>query len=402
MNVSHEWSQQFNLLSSRLTLATDLLGNTYILEPTSSSTPPKNFMLAKYTTDKTLIWQNKLDDPYAITSLSLETDLTQQIYLAGTLGSQLKITCLNASGDQVWQAVEDIAANTAAPKTHLWPQANGDLCLVLYSETDGVTYKRYDQSGEQLESHTWSPDENEEIWALTADSTGHLYATGVQTSRNDKNTTNLQDTWVAKYTKDGTQVWREYWGASTWDVANCLACDYEGNIYLSGTTEGQLGENLARGGADVWLAKYDEHGEELWIKQFGSLVSDQLFHLLCDAAGNIYISGQTAGQIAQAAIQEGIGVWLAKYRPNSDLEWIYQWQSNTLNVADGLSCDALGNVYWAGRSFQNTDYEQSVGWLNKFCDNPETIADLRKITQDQTVSQITNFQQQLTALRNKQ
>ena len=387
MNVSQEWSQQFDSLSSKLTITADLLGNSYILEPNTDPATSISFTLAKYATNSKLIWQQNIDEAYTIASLAIATNLNQNVYISGIADKQLTLTCLTPSGKQIWQTSEEVASQTAVPKTFLWPQTSGELYMGLYSEPNQIMLQRYTQNGERLESHSWSLGESDELWALTADSTGNLYAAGVITSGKEQNTASLSDTWIAKYTTDGSQLWREYWGASTWDVATCMTCDIQGNIYVAGTTEGQLGEDLARGGADVWLAKYNENGEEQWIEQFGSLATDQLFQIACDYAGNIYLSGQTAGQIAGIPVEEGVGAWIAKYRPHSDLEWIHQWQPNILSVADGLSCDALGSVYWAGRSFFSTEYDQSMGYLKKFRDDPKTMADLRQVMHDQTVGQ---------------
>jgi hypothetical protein len=60
-------------------------------------------------------------------------------------------------------------------------------------------------------------------------------------------------------------LWVRQLGTKDYDVASGVATDAAGNVYLTGNTEGSLG-GPNRGEADAWVAKYDAAGHALWVR----------------------------------------------------------------------------------------------------------------------------------------
>ena len=80
-------------------------------------------------------------------------------------------------------------------------------------------------------------------------------------------TTGDENAYLAKFNSSGTQVWTRSFGTSTYDVANDVAVDSSGNVYIVGKTEGVLiGSN--GGGADMFVRKYNPSGKVVWTRQF--------------------------------------------------------------------------------------------------------------------------------------
>jgi hypothetical protein len=72
------------------------------------------------------------------------------------------------------------------------------------------------------------------------------------------------DAWVAKYKvgpNGSTQVlWKKQLGSSKFDTSRGVATDSQGNVFITGYTDGSFaGQN--KGGDDAWVAKYDPNGK---------------------------------------------------------------------------------------------------------------------------------------------
>ena len=74
-----------------------------------------------------------------------------------------------------------------------------------------------------------------------------------------------------------------------------LATDTNGNIYITGTTGGELDGNTNAGHADLFLVKYDNTGSRQWARQHGTHTTDEAYGVATDASGNVYVAGWTSG-----------------------------------------------------------------------------------------------------------
>jgi hypothetical protein len=64
------------------------------------------------------------------------------------------------------------------------------------------------------------------------------------------------DAFVAKYSAAGALRWRRQLGTSEQDVANGVATDGDGNVYIGGWTYGSLGGPHQGGVLDAFVANY--------------------------------------------------------------------------------------------------------------------------------------------------
>ncbi|NEQ43480.1 MAG: hypothetical protein F6K00_07940 [Leptolyngbya sp. SIOISBB] len=87
------------------------------------------------------------------------------------------------------------------------------------------------------------------------------------------------------------------------DAAYGISVDPEGNVYAVGATTGTLGDTN-EGSFDVWVAKYDSFGNELWLRQFGTSHPDLAWDIETFTAENgevnFYLVGSTTGVISDA------------------------------------------------------------------------------------------------------
>jgi hypothetical protein len=161
---------------------------------------------------------------------------------------------------------------------------------------------------------------------------------------------------VAKYGARGILEWAHRFpvpgnlGSS--DEARGVATDAAGNVYVAGHTQGTFaGEIHAGGGLDIAVLKYDPAGNLLWARQFGSNASDFGRGIAVDAAGNVFVVGDSSGQLPLQPPANG-ELFIAKFDTNGNRLWIRQWGSGgdgaNRDAGRGVALDAAGNAYMTG------------------------------------------------------
>jgi hypothetical protein len=150
-------------------------------------------------------------------------------------------------------------------------------------------------------------------FSIDHDSQGNLYNAGW--TRGDLGSPNVgeEDVWIAKTRLDGTQEWIRQFGTSDADglFIGGLDIDSQDNIFVTGYTNGSLG-GLNAGSFDAWVARYDTNGNRIWIQQFGTPEYDYATNLAVDNSGNLYITGFTEGSLGD--INNGaVDTWIAKF-----------------------------------------------------------------------------------------
>ncbi|MBE9165983.1 SBBP repeat-containing protein [Pleurocapsales cyanobacterium LEGE 06147] len=176
--------------------------------------------------------------------------------------------------------------------------------------------------------------------SLTTDSFRNIYVTGGTQG----------NIWIVKYDSDGNQLWIQDFGTSSYDTGTDLVSDREGNLYLVGVTNGDLGGANA-GSFDVWLAKYDSDGNQLWIQQFGNELVDLSYSIDVDGEGNVYLSGHSAradSEGEQALLGQSLYPWVAKYDSDGNQLWFQEFEISGLTEAYGVNVDSNDRVYATG------------------------------------------------------
>ena len=84
-------------------------------------------------------------------------------------------------------------------------------------------------------------------------------------------------------------------GSSFEDRGYKIVSDYNDNFYITGYTKGNLNGNINLGDSDVFIIKKNLHGITQWTTQIGSPNLDEGKDLHVDSEGNIYVTGITEG-----------------------------------------------------------------------------------------------------------
>ena len=98
------------------------------------------------------------------------------------------------------------------------------------------------------------------------------------------------DFFVVKYNSSGTKEWTKQLGSSGRDSANGITIDSSGNVYVTGVTFGGLDWNTSAGANDLFVVKYNSSGTKQWTEQLGSESTDIANGVATDSSGNVYLA----------------------------------------------------------------------------------------------------------------
>lgn len=149
--------------------------------------------------------------------------------------------------------------------------------------------------------------------------------------------------------------WIKSAGDLSRDVGRGVAVDNMGNVVAAGYFSGKITFDKiyeGRGRQDVFLAKYTENGELLWVKTAGGEGDDISVGVAVDKSNNIYI----AGIFDSVALFDNIlltsngkkDAFIAKYNPNGDILWVRKAGGLDEDKAFAIAVDDLGGVYFSG------------------------------------------------------
>ncbi|HNW82958.1 MAG TPA: SBBP repeat-containing protein [bacterium] len=138
------------------------------------------------------------------------------------------------------------------------------------------------------------------------------------------------------------------WGTDKGDIALSLALDQTGNIYMVGNTEGNLDGEINSGMADIFLTKFDSYGNKLWTKLYGTEKTDYGRFVKVDSSGNIYITGYTEGDFDGNGNKGGLDVVLMKLDKDGETQWIRQIGTEGADIGSSIVFDNSENIYIFG------------------------------------------------------
>lgn len=226
---------------------------------------------------------------------------------------------------------------------------------------------RYDGAGNQLWINQFGTAGSDDARAATPDGAGGVYLSGYTNGNLGGQSMGSTDAWLARYDSTGSQLWTRQLGTTSNESALASAMDNAGGAYVSGYTEGNLaGPNVGFG--DAWIARYDSAGNQAWIRQLGSSTDDYAFASAIDSAGGVHVCGYTRGNLA-GPNAGGFDVWMARFDSAGNQVWIRQLGTSGNDSATAAAPDGAGGVYLSGQTdgtFGGPNAGLADAWLARF------------------------------------
>jgi len=389
-------------------VTTDNSGNIYMVGGTSGNLPGNSNLgvsdafLTKYTASGAQVWIKQFGSASSDTANGVSIDGNGNIYVTGyTYGDfsgnnnlgvwDAFITKYNASGNQVW--AKQFGSSTNDYATAISTDSSGNSYITGYTfgslpgnSTAGVSdifVAKYDTNGNQIWIDQFGSSSSDNANGITIDSSGNIYVVGYTASTLPGNTKlGLNDAFITKYNASGNILWIKQFGSSLSDIAYGVSTDTSGSIYVVGQTYGTLAGNSTLGSTDGFLAKYDGNGNQIWIDQFGSSTGDNARAVTTDSSGNIYVAGDTYGSLSGYRNLGSNDGFLIKYNASGNQVWANQFGSSGSDNINSIQIDKTGNIYVAGYTSGSLPGNDSSGSNDAFVAGFDTEGNLLDISQD--------------------
>lgn len=283
------------------------------------------------------------------------TDASGNVYIAGTTTSPTGIA--SSGGHQVVNG------------------GSGDVFLVKFDAAGNRVWATY-YGGAMVDYPN----------GLAVDDSGNVFLAGETKSTTGIASGGFQNTigggfdaFLVKFNAAGVRQWGTYYGGSNDDGAWGLGVDHAGNALLTGyaiSTSGIAsgGYQLFHGGPggyDAFLVKFSPNGSRQWATYYGGPGADFGFDVAADAAGNIYLAGQTTSStaIASGGFQNTTGgtddAFLVKFTPNGARQWATYFGGSGFERGASVAIDNTGHPILSGLT-QSTSGIASGGFQNTY------------------------------------
>ncbi|MCP4378401.1 MAG: hypothetical protein GY794_19780, partial [bacterium] len=159
------------------------------------------------------------------------------------------------------------------------------------------------------------------------------------------------DGYIAKYDQTGTQLWTRLIGTPEFDVCSGLDVDVNGNLYISGYTDGDFAKPN-KGGQDVFIAVYNQAGSLLWRDQIGTAAGELGGSIRLGDDNDVYVCGDTFGSLARENNGSG-DFFVARYQRTGKRLWLHQFGTNAFDRVTRMEIGELGHLYLGCRTNGN-------------------------------------------------
>jgi hypothetical protein len=295
-----------------------------------------------------------------------------------------------------------------------------DLCI-WGGFTSGVLVAKIGPTGDLIYQYVFGAPlaDSSRGLGIAVDPDGNAYVTGIASGAGFPVTANafqqtncggyLGDGFVAKINPQGNDLgYCTYLCGTGHDSANAIALDAQRNVIIVGRTASQdfpttnAFQSMHRGGPageTSFVSKLDSTGSHLIYSTYlGGTFGDVAAGVAVDAAGNAYVTGETAGGdfpttpgVVQAAAPYplcfGAGIcsdaFVAKFSPTGSLLYSTLLGGEGDDAGNGIAVDAAGNAYIVGstaslyfpilRAFQSKNHGIADAFITELNSNATRI-----------------------------
>jgi len=232
----------------------------------------------------------------------------------------------------------------------------GNIYVGGTSDSVGTLYNyivlKYNSNGDEvwIKKYNGLGNDGDRANAMTIDDSMNIYLAGWSVGSG----TNT-DYATVKYNSDGVFQWAARWDdpANSFEEANDIVVDTDGNVYVTGFSVGAGTDN------DYTTVKYNSNGIQQWVSNYNgpANLSDVGMFITLDAYNNPYIIGQSFnGNYEMASI---------KYDSNGLQKWAYRYNyDNSTNITPaGILVDKSGNIIIAQTIYAS---DRSVWNIRKY------------------------------------
>jgi uncharacterized delta-60 repeat protein len=359
-----QWVRRYNgpanLGDLATAIAVDNEGSVFVTGYSRGVETRHDYATIKYSSLGVEQWVRRYNGPAdsSDAARAIAVDNEGNVYVTGSsagdgTGGDYATIKYSSLGVEQWVQRYNGPANSSDRANAIAVDNEGNVYVTGYSVGDGTgndyaTIKYSSLGVEQWVQRYNGPSNNSDgATAIAVDNEGNVYVTG--SSRGDGTDSDYA---TIKYSSLGVEQWvQRYNGPGNGqDIANAIAVDNEGSVFVTGYSRG------SEPNYDYATIKYDSLGVEQWVQRYNGPAnnSDIARAIAVDNEGNVYVTGVSGGDgtgsdyatIKYTAkkypvfIVPGIAGTYAS-STIADIGWILERGVNPLD----LQIDPIGRVY---------------------------------------------------------
>ena len=225
LQFSQTWGSKENSFGNGV--ATDTLGNVFVVGTTSSLGGGTSVLLLKYDSSGNLLFQTAWGGPQSY-GTAIAVDPSGDVYVTGYTYS-----------------------------------------LGLTPGVSSVIILKFDPYGGLIFQRIWGGQQNAYGTGIAVDIDGNVYVTGYTKSYSI--TPGIPSVFLLKFDQAGNLLFQKFWGGNRGDFAYGIAVDEQENVYITGYSY-SFGPNTQ--GANFFILRYDTWGNLLYQKLYGGGIPD--------------------------------------------------------------------------------------------------------------------------------
>lgn len=312
-----------------------------------------DYATIKYNSAGNVIWVSRYDGPGTSTDYAnaMAIDDAGNVYVTGAsqgsgTGFDYATVKYNSAGEEEWAARYDGPAGGDDEASAIAVDNSGNVYVTGYSaggstSLDYATIK-YNASGVMEWAARYNGPGNDQDAAndIKIDGSGYIYVTGQSTGSG----TGFDYATIKYDPQTGDTIWTKRYNGTDfyYDYARAIAIDSFDDIYVTGYSTSTVS------GYDYTTIKYSASGSEEWVARYSSPGSnfDLANAIAADSSGDVYITGEG---IRSGSYFEYTTV---KYNSSGTEEWVmdYTGPGNEDDEAAAIALDNDENVYVTGYS----------------------------------------------------
>jgi hypothetical protein len=181
---------------------------------------------------------------------------------------------------------------------------------------------KFNPDGRLAWTRQFGTDSTDMAQGIYADRKGGIYIAGGTMGTMGEKSSGSMDGLIIKINENGETVFVSQFGTPGNDNAVGISGDGE-SVFITGTTWGDLG-GKSHGMIDAFAGIFTGTGKSVRFVQFGTDGFDVGLQIRSDGENNLYVGGSTSGNLEQPQKGEG-DCFLAKINPEGTVEWIRQF-----------------------------------------------------------------------------
>jgi len=348
----------------------DYNGDIYITGDVNQSYIQNNtIFIEKYSSEGINVF--KKEDKYQISlnSYAIAIDEIGNIYTTG----KIFLTKYSQDGSRIW--MQKVSTGGLSRKIAI--DSNGNIYIAGYTG-DGFLVK-FDKDGKRLWIKQFGTSSIDSVIDMTIDKDDNMYLAGTTRGTFDPSNPPQASTnhFLAKFDSSGNKLWIKQNVGKNAARARIVKVDNSGYVYVAGYVSGKIDDNSVHvGDRDSYIIKYTDSGKKVWTKQFGYVGDDIVSNMVLDTAGNIYISGSVNGDLGTKDNPKfSQNIFLKKFSSNGDNLWSKQLEGSSYASSFSIDFDKNNNldlIWSTGKYFVIDNSIKSKFFITRFSNESTT------------------------------